>query len=149
MVLRAMETGLPSAPSRRRIEKQVKMRNMYHPKLAAAYQCKLRVKEEADPHQPEYFLCPLLEKMKEESVELEKCIKKEQHDYSNLTLTGEASRQCNDNLPHGLIPPIEMEDKCEVECAENVNTRRNTFLTKNITVKRNITASSVVMAGCR
>lgn len=137
-----METGLLSVPSRRGIKKTDQnippktgcSLSVQTIDLPSDFTCPVRVKEEADQHQPEYFRCPLLQNMKEESVELEKFIKKEQHDDSNLTLTGEASRQCNDNLPHGLIPLIEMEDdECE---AENVNTRRKTFLNKNITVKQ-------------
>lgn len=134
-----METGLPSAPCLCQIKPE---QNTQPPKngcilllqtvsLPADLTCPVRVKQESDVPQSESMPCPQFEEIKEESVEMNEFIKKEQHDDSSLTLTSEASRQCDDNLPHGLIPPIEMEDdECDVECAENVNTCLNTFLNK-------------------
>lgn len=93
--------------------------------------CPVRVKQEADLHPSEYLPRPQFAEIKEESVEMNELIKKEQHDDPSLSLSSAASRQCNENLLHGLIPPVEMEDnECDVECAENVNTCQNTFLNK-------------------
>ncbi|KAF7710455.1 zinc finger protein 239 [Silurus meridionalis] len=94
--------------------------------------CPVWVKQESDLPQSEYLPCLQFKEIKKESTEMNKFIKKEQHDDCNLSLTSEASRQCDDNVPHGLIPPIEMEDdETDVECAENFDTRVTAFLNKS------------------
>ncbi|XP_026789908.3 zinc finger protein 569 [Pangasianodon hypophthalmus] len=136
-----MDTGLPSAPSLRRIKTEqntqcVPLKNgcilsLQTVDLPSDLTCPVRVKQESDLPQSEYLPCPQFEELKDESTEMNEFIKEEQHDDSSLTLTSEASRQGDDNLPHGLIPPIEMEDdECDVECAENLNTCLNQFLNK-------------------
>lgn len=137
-----METGLPSVPSIHGIKTE---QNTHHvaPKngcissfktinLPSDLTCPVRVKEESELHQLEYLPCPRVEEIKEESIlEPNEFIKKEQHDGSSLTLTSDTSHQCDENTPHGLIPPVEVEDDERVEeHAESVNTCLNTFLNK-------------------
>lgn len=54
---------------------------------------------------------------------------------SSLTVTTEASHWSDDNLPHGLIPPVEMEDdEYNVKCPKNFSACRKN---KSLNKKRN------------
>lgn len=135
-----MEAVLPSAPSQHQIKTEQNTQRapptngillLQTIDLASDLSCSVRVKQESDLPQAEYLPRPQFKEIKEESTEMNEFIKKEQRDNSRLTLISEASRQGDEKLPHGLIPPIEMEDDdCDVECPENLNTCLNTFLNK-------------------
>lgn len=137
-----METGLPSVPSRHGIKTEQNTHHMLHKNCCISslesadrhsdLTCSIRVKEESELHLLEYIPRPRFEEIKKESVlELNEFIKKEQPDGSSLTVTSDTSNSSDESTPHGLIPPVEMEDEeCEVECAENLNTHVNTFLNK-------------------
>lgn len=136
-----METGLSAVPRLCRIKTE---QNTQHgpPKrscilslhtidLHSDLTCPVQVKQESELPQSELLPCAQLDDIKEEPAEMNELIEKEQHDDSGLTLTSEVSQQSDDELPQGLIPPIEMEDEeSDVECAENLNTRLNKCLNK-------------------
>lgn len=144
-----METGLPSVPSRHQMKTEQNTQHVAPKNGCISFQtvalpsdltCLVRVKEESEPHHSDYLTFPHPEEIKQESVGTNEFIKKEQRDDSSLTLTNEAPHPCDENTPHGLIPPIEMEDdECDVECTANLNTCLNTILsTKSDAAKLNL-----------
>lgn len=143
---RAIKTGLSSAQSLQRIKTEQNTQRL-PPKNGCILSVQsidlpsdltrlARVKQESDLLQSEYLSHSQFEEMNKESTEMKELIKKEQLDDSNLTLTSKASHQCDDvcDFPHGLIPPIEMEDfECGVECPDNLKPCRNNIFNKKRT----------------
>lgn len=130
-----METGLPSAPSLRWIKTEQNTRHV-PPKngcilslrsfdLPSDLTCPVRVKQESDLPQAECLPRPQFKKIKKESTEMNELVKKEQHDDFSLTITTEESQESDDDIPHGLIPPVEMDDEEFDECPENLIACRN------------------------
>ncbi|XP_062851285.1 zinc finger protein ZFP2 [Trichomycterus rosablanca] len=103
----------------------------------------------SDQNQSNSVSCSHFE-IKQESFEID-LIKKEEFDDHDPTLANEVIHQCKEDIPHGLIPPVEMDDEeCDTACAENSNICLDKPLdTKVKTIKVKLSMAKNPKSQCR